>query len=83
MRKEQGFLKGATPFIFLVSCKYIGIIIYVLSILSLVFVLSHAKLNETNEEIGFFSSFTQRKVELVAYIGLQKYQNSFPYGKNT
>ena len=42
-------------------------IIYFPSILSLVFVLSRAKLKETNEEIGLFSSFTQRKLEWVAY----------------
>ena len=38
-------------------CKYIVQIIY---FPSLVFVLSHAKLKEANEETSLFSSFNQR-----------------------
>ena len=44
-------------------CKYIVQIIYFPCILSLVFVFSHAKLKEINEETVFFSSFKQRKLE--------------------
>jgi hypothetical protein len=47
--------------------KYIAQIIYFPYILSLGFVLSHAKLKETNEETGLFSSFTQRNLQWVAY----------------
>ena len=44
--------------------KYIAQIMYFPPILWLVFVLSHSKLKETNEETGLFSSFTQRKLEV-------------------
>ena len=43
--------------------KYVAQIIFFPYILSLVFVLSRAKLKETNEETGLFSNLTQRKLE--------------------
>ena len=43
--------------------KYIAQMIYFPYILSLVFVLSHAKPKEINEETSFFSSFKQSKLE--------------------
>ena len=48
-------------------CKHIAQTRNFPSILSLVFVLSHAKLKETNEETGLFSSFTWRKLKEVVY----------------
>ena len=51
----------------LLICKYIAQIVYFPPILSLVFVLSHAKLKETNEETGLFLSFRQPKLEWVMY----------------
>ena len=48
-------------------CKYISQITFFPSILSLVFVLFHTKLKETNEETGLFSRFTQHRLEWVVY----------------
>ena len=50
-----------------IMCKHIAQIIHFPSILSLVFVFSYAKLKETNEETGLFSTFTQRKLVCLVY----------------
>ena len=62
------------------KCKYIAEVIHFQSILSLVFILSHAKLKETNKE----TSFTQRvlhNVNLSESRKTHKYQNSFSLRK--
>ena len=60
-------------------CKYISQIIYFPSILSLVFVLSHAKLKETNKKPVY--SWVLHSINLSVWRIIHKYQNSFSLWK--